>query len=76
MIQKKYFHLILSIIFLIVIFSSFATGAVVNDYTLRCSEFVWCHGSAHCGGSGWQEDVCEIHCLAGGIILCPLNYYY
>jgi len=60
------------IILIIIVLTSFIL-AKEPAYTLRCEEFLWCHGNAHCGGSGWQTAVCIIQCEGGGQIECPKN---
>ena len=71
MLQKKKKAIILSIIFIVTILTSFV--AAEAPYTLRCNEFLWCLSSAHCQGSGWQTGVCTIECEGGGSITCPKN---
>ena len=60
--------------FIILTIIVLTTFTLANEpYTLTCNEFLWCLGSAHCNGPGWQTELCVIECEGGGQITCPKN---
>jgi len=75
---KKYNLLIFALV--VIFISSFIFSFALADQShndLGCNDLTGCHGTASCGGPGyqWYEVAeCAIRCQSGGGIVCPPTF--